>query len=727
VNEAFSRGTGAFLAASVLFACDSGSQPSSTANKFIHGATISPGSALDPGAPPMLTPTPSAITAATSTPDLSAAKHGLNVDFNEQAFSNMTQVTSSLSSVGPTLTSDADGWPQQNFEYYIDNRYAFAWVPGAVNIDPLKFSTDLSGTYTLMFTGQAQLASSFGGSTVTFANQTYNSSTNTTTVQVTVPVVPRGVFFGIRFTQTRRQPNDNPGNGVTNIQFIRPGTMAGETFSSAWLHSIKDYGWQVLRFMGAMGINSYAESGSSEAYPYLLQWATDRPLPGNGPLYGKIHRGIHSVPWEEVVIAANQTGKDVWISVPVNASIDYVNQLAQLFHSGNAATASQGLSAQTNIYVEYSNEMWHLGFPQGPWNKQAAVDEVSGGDSNLNYDNINNQDMWRFRRIAKRTIEIGQQFKAVFRDRPDTIRPVIDNSWLGFYPDMLDYVTKNYGPPANYLYGIAQTAYYSSSDATSVSAILNGEMAASDANHASYVQGRAVATYYGLHSLIYEGGEGETGDTSLGYPEIATTPDPTLPNKFAASRDSGMQAVLTHDLLNNWFPSGGELYMHFSQVSHYSTYGFWGLTDDITNLNTPKWLGAGRVLAATIPAARPGTNLPSTVGASVTLPETAPPATNFSLPSDQPWLILLVNAPESGTYMIQFQGQQIVPGNMQVMVDNNLAGATTLPSRSAGTSSPINMSLSAGLHTVFIYGPVGRGPQGVRTSSGSVATIVRTQ
>ncbi len=637
------------------------------------------------------------------------------------------QVTSTLSSVGPTLTSDANGWPQQDFEYYIDNRYVFAWVPGAVNIDPLKFSTDLSGTYTLTFTGQAQLVSSFAGPAVTFANQTYNSSTNTTSVQVTVPVVPTGVFFGIKFLQTKRQPNDNPGKGVTNIQFTRPETVAGETFSVAWLHSVKDYNWQVLRFMGATGTNNYAQPGTLEAYPYLLQWATDRPLPGNGPLYGTIHRGIHSVPWEDVILVANQTGKDIWINVPVNASTDYVNQLAQLFYSGNAATANQGVSAQTNIYLEYSNEMWHAGFPQGPWNKQAAIDEVNGGGSNLNYDNINNQDMWKFRRIAKRTIEIGQQFRAVFTDHPDTIRPVINNAWLGFYPDMLDYVTKNYGSPANYLYGISQTAYYSSSDASSVSAILKGEMAASDANRASYVQGRAVATYYGLHSLVYEGGEGETGNTTLGYPQIATAPDPTLAAKFAASRDPGMQAVLIHDLLNNWFPSGGELYMHFSHVGRYSTYGFWGLTEDITNLNTPKWLGAAQVMAAAIPPAQPGTDLPSAVGESVTLPETVPSATNFLLPSNQPWLILLVNALADGTYTIQLQGQQMASGNLRVMVDNNLAGTATLPSGSAGTSSPISMPLSSGLHTIFICGPAGSGPRGVSTLSGSVATIVRTQ
>jgi hypothetical protein len=436
-------------------------------------------------------------------------------------------------------------------------------------------------------------------------------------------------------------------------------------------------------------------------------------MPGNGPLYGSNHPGIHGPPWEYVVAAAQQSGKDIWINVPVNASDAYVTSLAQLFHSG--------LSASTNVYVEYSNEMWHLGFPQGPWNKQAAIDEVNAGSSNLNYDGINNQDMWRLRRIAKRTIEIGRIFRTVFNDRPDHIRPVINCAWPGFYPDMLNYVKANYGNPSNDLYGIAQTGYYTSSDASSVSAVLNGEMANSDSNKASYLQMRAIATFYGLHDLVYEGGEGETGNVSA-----ATPLDSTLSTKFAASRDAGMQTVLAHDLLNNWYPSGGELYMQFSQVGRYSVYGFWGLSEDVNNTSTGKWEGVKQVLAANVPAAQPGVALPSAVGGSVSLSEVAQPGANWYVPSDQPWLELLVYAPANGIYSIQLQGKQTASGSLEVSVDDVQVGTTSLGSTD-GLSSAVNMTLSQGLHTIFVSGPGGAGPSGVSTVSTDAAVVKRVQ
>ena len=36
-------------------------------------------------------------------------------------------------------------------------------------------------------------------------------------------------------------------------------------------------------------------------------------------------------------------------------------------------------------------------------------------------------------------------------------------------------------------------------------------------------------------------------------------------------------------------PEGGDLYMVFSHCSPYSRYGCWGLSEDIANLQTPKW------------------------------------------------------------------------------------------------------------------------------------------
>ena len=343
-----------------------------------------------------------------------SASLGLNLDFNEQSLVDMIQNEPRFEGVsGVTLTEDSNGWPTSDFSWVIDNRYTYAWVSGAVNIDPLKKSTDISGTYKLSFTGQATLNSTgddpaHGGTTIT--NQVYNSATNTTTADINIPNPAGGVLVVIEFHQTKRNSTDSPGTGLTNIKAIRPGYAANTTqvFTNEWLSSLTNHNWAAFRWMGSLGTNDYADpatdqSAHNELYPILMQWPADRRLPDAGPLYGANHPGVHGVPWEYVVLIAQITHKDQWINIPVNASDDYVNHVAQLLKNGNAYTGNQGIPSDVNIYVEYSNEMWHYGFHQGPWNLQAAKDEVAAGGSNINYDNVNNDDAWRFRRFAKRT------------------------------------------------------------------------------------------------------------------------------------------------------------------------------------------------------------------------------------------------------------------------------------------------------------------------------------
>ena len=526
---------------------------------------------------------------------------GLNLDANEQALVDMGP-TARLDAVsGGTLTEDTNGWPTSDFNFIIDNRYTYAWVSGAVNIDPLKKSTDISGTYKLSFNGKATLSDVCDDAahcSTTIANQTYNSSTNTTTADVTLGNPSGGVLMALKFAQSQRTASSATGSGITNLHFWRPGYTPGTSavFTDLWWSSLLNHNWSAFRFMGFLGTNDYADPATdghpnSELYPYRLQWPTDRAQPGVGPLYGQQHPGVHGLPWEDVVLIGQKTHKDLWINIPVNASDDYVNHVAQLLKNGNSYTGNQGIPSDVNVYVEYSNEMWHYGFPQGNWNYQAAKDEVAAGGSNLNYDNVNNDDTWRFRRIAKRTLEIGNQFKSVFSDNGTRIRPVINNAFTDHDTDMLNYVKNNYGTVSNYIYGISQTGYYSSADKSSVDAIIAGEQTASDNNKAGYQTSRNIANQFGIHSLVYEGGQDEEGNKTPVSPV-----DTTLANQFGAARDSRMQQVEVHDIVTNWYGSGGELYMQFSHVGRYSTYGMWGLSDDLTNQASGKWKGVDQVM-----------------------------------------------------------------------------------------------------------------------------------
>jgi hypothetical protein len=615
---------------------------------------------------------------------------GLNIDLNEQSYVDVMFPFARIAALSGSLRQDDAGWPMVDFQFIIDNRYTFAWVSDATNIDPIRYSTDISGTYRLSFTGQATLVATSGGS---ISNQAYNPDTNTTTADVTVGNHSGGVLFLLSFMDTRRQPEDPPGTGLINMHMIRPGYSLGDgqIFTNLWWTSIVNYQWNGLRFMGVLGTNNYAIPSSPEVYPYRLRWDGDRSLPTAGPLYNRNHQGIHGIPWEYVILIGNMANSDIWINIPVNASDDYVTQLARLLRDGNDFTGNVGVNPNLNIYVEYSNELWHYGFPQGAWNYQAAVDEVLAGGSNLDYDGTTNRDIWRQRRIAKRTLEIGQVFTDVFSDTSGRIRPVIDDANAFTPENMLQYVNDVYGPPSQFLYAISVTGYYSSADTSSVDAVIAGEQDASDRNVTGYIRNRTIATYWGLHSLVYEGGQGETG-----HPQAPGPPaDPGLPNQFYAARDPRMADVEVHDLVGNWYPSGGELYMQFAHVSRYNVYGFWGLSEDLTNLTTGKWNGMVQVMATPASEVTAGTPLPGSISPEVRFWR-APPA-RF-----EQWL---VRSPAGGSYQLVINlDTRFADTLLDVLVNNRLIESLNVP-RDPGSSGstdlpPVSLTLGSGLSVV---------------------------
>ena len=85
------------------------------------------------------------------------------------------------------------------------------------------------------------------------------------------------------------------------------------------------------------------------------------------------------VPWEHILLAANELGSHVWINVPVTATsptvcrtdpdgdhtacideapeLTYEYQLAMLFAHGNNHTGNVGLKPGLKLYVEHSNEV----------------------------------------------------------------------------------------------------------------------------------------------------------------------------------------------------------------------------------------------------------------------------------------------------------------------------------------------------------------------------------
>ncbi len=533
---------------------------------------------------------------------------GLNINLNEQSLVDLMPHCQ----LAEVQRADSLGWPASDFSLILDNRHTFAWEERNPNQDPLRFTPDLSGSYTLSFTGQA-LTYTYRNNIRVEKRPLYNPVTNRSEVHYDFT----GPFIQVWFQGTKREAGGAPGSGVTAIHLIRDSEVRTKRgiFTKVWFDSIRQLPWAVLRCLDVTGVNKYGKPGTAEAYPYQLNWEKDRLLPGTGPLYRKQHVGVQGiVPWEDILAVAQVTRRDLWINIPVNASPDYVEQLARLFRYGSPLTGNKGLPPDVKLYMEYSNELWHEEFPQGEWNARAAAAEVGMGNSNLYYDGSADPEVWRFRRIAKRTVEIGRQFRSVFGDRAALIRPVVNNNLVEKDFDILQYVTANYGRPDSVLYALAQQGYYAATDASSTVRVLETERQVAAGRQSSYRLSRMLATYFGLHPFIYEGGpEEKSGST----PSVA---DRFLANKLAAARHPAMGKLLFDDVLHHWYASGGELYLPFSQVGRYSYWGSFGLTEDLTNLHTPKWLAFQALIGEPLPALNWGVLLPRLAGTVLKLP-----------------------------------------------------------------------------------------------------------
>jgi len=496
-----------------------------------------------------------------------------------------------LASDNSNAPHDANGWPTTDaYTVLFDYRAVPAWAPPID--DPAAFQPDMSGTYKLSFNGQATVSFGDTSAGATLAHQTYAAASNTTTADLTIPSgVP--YLIVLNFSDTIRTPGAGTNTGITNLKCIRPGYPSSQIFATEFLNVLAPFSH--MRFMGWLDTNFdsgyYGDPGH-----HVIEWA-DRALPTDAWMGGDnpLRPGAHGVPWEYIILLANQVNKDIWINIPVSASgakitdtASYVYQLALLLKNGNAFTGNRGLNPNLNIYIEHSNEVWNSLFSQYTWNSLAAQDEVKQGGTPINQ-NTTDIEAWAKRRHAKRVYEIGQIFATVFGDGSLTtrIRPVYAHWTIhpGEYDGILQWMQTNYGDPKNYFYGIAQTAYFNdqaisnlpSSTATVVE-VLAAMTADSDNGKIYATQIDAVAKAFGLKHLVYEGGPDNGGGSTT-----------DIGHRIEANRDPGMGTLLQHHIRDNWFATGGDLFTYFVLSSSYSRYGSWGATEDFRVPVTPKF------------------------------------------------------------------------------------------------------------------------------------------
>ena len=598
--------------------------------------------------------------------------------------------TSDAGATLPTSALDANGWPTQDASLYV-------WAGIG----------QMQGTYALSFNGQATVVPSSG----TIANKAYNSTTNLTTATLAYTDTDSNSYLTLTFTNTKRTQASGTNSGITNVALMRPSAVGSTTplastqvFNPPFLAALSNFA--VLRTM------DFSATNGNE----IVHWS-DRTRPGDASQA----IGNPSAPaggwegpggaWEYAILLANQTSKDLWINVPLNADDDYITKLAQLMRYGSDGTTPYtsaqtspvwpGLNSNLHLYVEFSNEVWNTaGAFAGTENHTEAVAEVNAGDSPLNFDGDTNDWYWAWRRPAEKTVQISTIFRSVWGDAAmmTTVRPVLE-SQLGYADGpllqamhlMVDYYdnptkVSSPQPPGYYIYGLGGSGYYGPTDLSSVNSIFS-TMAS---GFVSAVQSDVdYALPFGLRRIAYEGGPSldSTGDNSKDA------------NQAAAWADSRMEQVIVTEQ-NAWSQANGDLLVYFYLAGGYQ----WGFMSDVLSPASPKMSGIADILASPRSASTYGTPIPATLNASSA---NVPPAWLWSDGSntrmhDYKWTGFSVLVSTQAAFTVSLTADSATSGaQAEILVDGNSIGTVTVPS--AGNTSALSTStLSAGSHGILV-------------------------
>lgn len=397
-----------------------------------------------------------------------------------------------------------------------------------------------SGTYKLVFTGQAVLGISASaedpsGGHAYIQNQQYSATTNTTTADLVIPSVIYDNAW-ISFSNTRRTATSTFSDGVTQLHLWRPGypVDGSAIFTREFIAVMQKF--HIIRGMELVSANGNGTITWSQR-PSMRHLA----VPDNGK----------GQPWELLILLANTTNKDLWINVPTRADDDYLRKLAQLIRYGsdgiNPYTSIQAhpiyppLNPELRIYIEYGNELWNSGYGFQGFGWSLALADLARQNLNhpINYDNAASNDRYLAHRrwIAYRSSQISLMFRSVFGDvsMMSRVRPILA-SQVGdaniYLSEGLKWAEGFYGKtrtaePFNPMvrkvsdiwWGGGGAAYYDSltppNDISEVTmtayfqGLPNKQFAKDIATDAIWTRG------YGLKSVAYEGGPGP-GGSALG-------------------------------------------------------------------------------------------------------------------------------------------------------------------------------------------------------------------
>lgn len=390
------------------------------------------------------------------------------------------------------------------------------------------------------------------------------------------------------------------GNHLRNIRVWMPGfdenNGPAQLFHPDFLRVLTDAQFRSLRFM------DWAATNGEFFVPNAQTNFVDRAKLSDARF--TTERGV---PVEIMIALANRVDAEPWFNMPHRVSDDYVIQYATIVRDT--------LDAGRKLYVEYSNEVWNGGFPQGGEIETVANAAMGAlGDSGFTR---------RMNQHGHRTAQICTLFRQVFGAQSNRIVCVLgaqaantfiaeealncpvaiqaglratpcrnDINAVAIAPYIGDYIGGSVNESIVAAWGLNElfTEFNSSRNELFDPFAFPGPGPVLTQSSLTIARNRILAhrqmltnNFPGVSLVAYEGGQHLVGIQGVDN-------NATITALFtSANRDPRMGDVLnTH--LGQWKNDGGELFMYFASAGRYSRFGSWGLLERIDQVpNTAKY------------------------------------------------------------------------------------------------------------------------------------------
>jgi hypothetical protein len=291
------------------------------------------------------------------------------------------------------------------------------------------------------------------------------------------------------------------------------------------------------------------------------------------------------VPLETMIELANTLEADPWFCLPHLADDDFVRRTAQ--------TIRERLDPRRVASIEYSNEVWNLGFEQARYAaaqaKQRGLPTPHGFGSAFYAERTQ-----QVARVFDETFGAGERWRwlAVFAGQAAwTQFSEHGLGWKGTaaHVDVLAMAPYFQAAAANDPKNAAQTLTLTPEQVMAqMRASIAGEV------RSRITENAALARRHRLKLRAYEGGAHDSASQFPGPQQ-----DGVAAVLAAAHRHPAMRAIY-RDYVEEWIRGGGELLNQYHDIGKGSKWGFWGVLETVTQDPdaAPKYLGLLDAIAA---------------------------------------------------------------------------------------------------------------------------------